>query len=88
MVRRWEGGKVGRSKVKGQRKVLRDFGIRKVECGLRPVGAIRAYAPEGSWKSECGLTNQPINQSTISVLSDLCDLCGELLLLNEIASWL
>jgi hypothetical protein len=25
------------------------------EFGLRPVGAIRAYAPEGSGKAECGV---------------------------------
>ena len=24
------------------------------ECGLRPVGAIVAYAPEGSRNAECG----------------------------------
>jgi hypothetical protein len=26
--------------------------MRKSECGLRPVGAIGAYAPEGRWKRE------------------------------------
>ena len=26
----------------------------KGECGLRPVGAIEAYAPEGRWNSEGG----------------------------------
>ncbi len=37
----------------GSRNV--ELGIRKWECGLRPVGAIEAYAPEGMANSECGM---------------------------------
>jgi hypothetical protein len=29
----------------------------KVECGLRPVGAIGAYAPQGRRNGECGGRN-------------------------------
>ena len=29
-----------------------------MECGLRPVGAIGAYAPEGSGNAECGNIRQ------------------------------
>ena len=31
-------------------KEVRRFGMWKLECGLRPVGAIGAYAPEGMRK--------------------------------------
>jgi len=33
----------------------RGQGAEEFECGLRPVGDIGAYAPEGSGNGECGI---------------------------------
>jgi hypothetical protein len=44
VMEEWQTGGIGtRRRPKGQ-----DYGAAR--CGLRPVGAIRAYAPEGRWK--------------------------------------
>ncbi len=41
--------------------------MRKWECGLQPVGAIRAYAPEGMGKVEVGSRNAEVGMVALRV---------------------
>jgi hypothetical protein len=34
----------------------------KLEWGLRPVGVIGTYAPEGRWNAECGMRNGEVGK--------------------------
>ncbi len=52
------GSRKESSKLKAQSSKQKTEGESgNVECGLRPVGAIGAYAPEGSGKWEVGMRN-------------------------------
>ena len=45
---------------RGQRGQKSEVGMGNADCGLRPVGAIGAYATEGMWNGEFGSGNEEV----------------------------
>ena len=50
---------------------MRKYKTEGIGCGLRPVGAIGAYAPEGSGNAECGNIGQRELNSQWGMRNDL-----------------